>query len=116
MGASLKFLAMLIFLTACVTQVSVVSANRNLIGLRGPDPDDSYIAPFLWTDVRVAISECRPFFISMDPDPEPSCCAVLEILLGDILQSPLRNLQICDLDFGPEDKFLQVSRMVFQPR
>ncbi|KAK8504757.1 hypothetical protein V6N13_009910 [Hibiscus sabdariffa] len=75
MGASLKFLAMLIFLTACVTQVSVVFANRNFIGLRGPDPNDSYIAPFLWTDVRGAISECRPFFIRMDPDPVPSCCA-----------------------------------------
>ncbi|KAK8492181.1 hypothetical protein V6N11_031180 [Hibiscus sabdariffa] len=56
-------------------QVSVVSANRNLIGLRGPDPDDSYIAPFLVRDVRGAISECRPFFIRMDPDPMPSCCA-----------------------------------------
>ncbi|KAL4377431.1 hypothetical protein GQ457_02G038180 [Hibiscus cannabinus] len=75
MGASLKFLAMLIFLTACVTQVSVVSANRNLLGLRGPDPDDSYIAPFLVTDVRGAISVCRPFFMNMDPDPLPKCCA-----------------------------------------
>ncbi|KAK8633363.1 hypothetical protein V6N13_014209 [Hibiscus sabdariffa] len=76
MCASLKFLAMLVFLIASgITQVSVVTANRNLPGLRGPDPNDSYIAPFLWTDVRGAISECRPFFISMDPDPEPSCCA-----------------------------------------
>ncbi|KAK8633333.1 hypothetical protein V6N13_014179 [Hibiscus sabdariffa] len=69
---------MLIFLIASgITEVSIVSANRDSIGtlLGHKISPSSYITPFPWFDVRESVSPCKPFFIGMDPDPSPSCCA-----------------------------------------
>ncbi|KAK8492192.1 hypothetical protein V6N11_031182 [Hibiscus sabdariffa] len=102
-----------------LTQVSIVSAEsalETLLRKNYPSPPEPYRSPFGLFDVLEHFSgSCEPFITGKDPDPAPACCEVLEILLGDILQGP-RNLQICDLDFGPGDKFLQDSCMVFQPR
>ncbi|KAK8479727.1 hypothetical protein V6N12_031418 [Hibiscus sabdariffa] len=103
----------------CLTQVSIVSAEsalETLLRKNYPSPPEPYRSPFGLFDVLEHFSgSCEPFITGKDPDPAPACCEVLEILLGDILQGP-KNLQICDLDFGPGDKFLQDSCMVFQPR
>ncbi|KAK8500760.1 hypothetical protein V6N12_031420 [Hibiscus sabdariffa] len=107
------------YFAALLTQVSIVSAEsalETLLRKNYPSPPEPYRSPFGLFDVLEHFSgSCEPFITGKDPDPAPACCEVLEILLGDILQGP-KNLQICDLDFGPGDKFLQDSCMVFQPR
>ncbi|KAK8478407.1 hypothetical protein V6N13_009838 [Hibiscus sabdariffa] len=87
MCASLKFLAVLIFLIASgLTQVSIVSANRESIGtLLGnkPSPSERYVSPFGWADVLLHLSgPCEPFITGKAPDPEPKCCEGAKYVVG----------------------------------
>ncbi|KAK8633328.1 hypothetical protein V6N13_014174 [Hibiscus sabdariffa] len=77
MCASLKFLAMLIFLIASgLTQVSIVSANGDFSGSRG------YMPPFSESEVEWSLAPCRPFLGGTRPDPTPACCEGIGDVVG----------------------------------
>ncbi|KAE8673580.1 hypothetical protein F3Y22_tig00111779pilonHSYRG00147 [Hibiscus syriacus] len=100
MCASIKFLALLVFVVA--SQISSISANREIIGLISPyrtllndEPSPSplqdessslppyeYEPPFTWDEVRGSMSPCLPFLVGMDSDPSPTCCAGAKTLVG----------------------------------
>ncbi|KAK8615173.1 hypothetical protein V6N13_068954 [Hibiscus sabdariffa] len=79
MCASIKFLAILIFLTAC--GFTRASANREAIGLVAPhrtliNESPPYEGPFSrYFDVISLFSPCLTFFNGRDSDPLPECCA-----------------------------------------
>ncbi|GMI79510.1 hypothetical protein HRI_001620300 [Hibiscus trionum] len=98
MCASIKFLAMLIFLIAFgITRVSIVFANRDsietLLGKKA-SPSPSYVALFSWSDVRAYIAPCKGFFIGMAPDPSPSCCAGAKTL-AELTKTKRDEQELC---------------------
>ncbi|KAL4384096.1 hypothetical protein GQ457_15G029690 [Hibiscus cannabinus] len=85
MCASIKFLAILIFLSPSgFTRISVASANREGIGLVAPhrtlmndktSPPRPY-SDLLWSyfDVLSLLSPCMPFVRDKDSESLPECC------------------------------------------
>ncbi|KAK9001855.1 hypothetical protein V6N11_024553 [Hibiscus sabdariffa] len=90
MCASIKFLAILVFLIAFgIPQISVASTNRKdirsmmpyrtlLNDKASPSPSPSlslpYHAPYSYFDVLGLVSPCWPFLTGRDSNPSPKCC------------------------------------------